>query len=117
MEFGERISKLFVDALETGHDTRALINLHNNEVGRLVSQMYFNTNTDIINYYLSNTNIDIILKTKCLYVYIENVSIEMSTLKTKPETLWLFRSLSAALCDNLGPVAFNGLKTTARIWP
>lgn len=39
MEFGERISKLFVDALETGHDTRALINLHNNEVGRLVSQI------------------------------------------------------------------------------
>lgn len=38
VEFGERISKLFVDALETGHDTRALINLHNNEVGRLVSQ-------------------------------------------------------------------------------
>ncbi|XP_064886004.1 protein Wnt-8a isoform X3 [Columba livia] len=35
VEFGERISKLFVDALETGHDTRALINLHNNEVGRL----------------------------------------------------------------------------------
>lgn len=39
VEFGERISKLFVDALETGHDTRALINLHNNEVGRLVSQI------------------------------------------------------------------------------
>lgn len=37
MEFGEKVSKLFVDALETGHDTRALINLHNNEVGRLVS--------------------------------------------------------------------------------
>ncbi|XP_010186566.1 PREDICTED: protein Wnt-8a [Mesitornis unicolor] len=35
VDFGERISKLFVDALETGHDTRALINLHNNEVGRL----------------------------------------------------------------------------------
>lgn len=42
MEFGERISKLFVDALETGHDTRALINLHNNEVGRLVSQIFKN---------------------------------------------------------------------------
>uniref|UniRef100_A0A8C5JHH3 Protein Wnt n=2 Tax=Junco hyemalis TaxID=40217 RepID=A0A8C5JHH3_JUNHY len=35
VEFGEKVSKLFVDALETGHDTRALINLHNNEVGRL----------------------------------------------------------------------------------
>lgn len=40
VDFGERISKLFVDALETGHDTRALINLHNNEVGRLVSQTF-----------------------------------------------------------------------------
>uniref|UniRef100_A0A8D0DVD2 Protein Wnt n=1 Tax=Salvator merianae TaxID=96440 RepID=A0A8D0DVD2_SALMN len=35
VEFGERISKVFVDALETGHDTRASINLHNNEAGRL----------------------------------------------------------------------------------
>ncbi|XP_029439755.1 protein Wnt-8a [Rhinatrema bivittatum] len=35
VEFGERISKLFVDALETGQDTRALMNLHNNEAGRL----------------------------------------------------------------------------------
>nr|XP_033783371.1 protein Wnt-8a isoform X2 [Geotrypetes seraphini] len=35
VEFGERISKLFVDALETGHDARALMNLHNNEAGRL----------------------------------------------------------------------------------
>lgn len=50
VEFGERISKLFVDALETGHDTRALINLHNNEVGRLVSQIYNNNN----NVYIEN---------------------------------------------------------------
>ncbi|XP_067422615.1 protein Wnt-8a [Emydura macquarii macquarii] len=35
VEFGERISKLFVDALETGQDARALMNLHNNEAGRL----------------------------------------------------------------------------------
>lgn len=52
MEFGERISKLFVDALETGHDTRALINLHNNEVGRLVSQILinnYNNNVYIVN--------------------------------------------------------------------
>ncbi|XP_053144463.1 protein Wnt-8a isoform X3 [Hemicordylus capensis] len=35
VEFGERISKHFVDALETGHDARAVMNLHNNEAGRL----------------------------------------------------------------------------------
>uniref|UniRef100_A0A672JNA9 Protein Wnt n=1 Tax=Salarias fasciatus TaxID=181472 RepID=A0A672JNA9_SALFA len=33
--FGEKISKQFVDALEGGHDSRAAINLHNNEAGRL----------------------------------------------------------------------------------
>ncbi|XP_061541926.1 protein Wnt-8a-like [Phycodurus eques] len=33
--FGEKISKLFVDALEDGHDSRAAVNLHNNEAGRL----------------------------------------------------------------------------------
>ncbi|KAJ8337682.1 hypothetical protein SKAU_G00366480 [Synaphobranchus kaupii] len=35
VEFGENVSKEFVDALETAHDSRALVNLHNNEVGRL----------------------------------------------------------------------------------
>ncbi|XP_020638432.3 protein Wnt-8a [Pogona vitticeps] len=35
IEFGERISKHFVDSLERGHDARALMNLHNNEAGRL----------------------------------------------------------------------------------
>uniref|UniRef100_A0AAU7E8Q9 Protein Wnt n=1 Tax=Terebratalia transversa TaxID=34513 RepID=A0AAU7E8Q9_TERTR len=34
VRFGERISKQFVDAMETGKDKRAIINLHNNEVGR-----------------------------------------------------------------------------------
>nr|XP_006631821.1 PREDICTED: protein Wnt-8a-like [Lepisosteus oculatus] len=34
-EFGERISKQFVDALETGQDSRAAVNLHNNQAGRL----------------------------------------------------------------------------------
>lgn len=36
VEFGERISKLFVDSLEEGKDARALVNLHNNRAGRLV---------------------------------------------------------------------------------
>ncbi|XP_036604685.1 protein Wnt-8a [Trichosurus vulpecula] len=35
VEFGERISKLFVDSLEKGKDARALMNLHNNKAGRL----------------------------------------------------------------------------------
>lgn len=35
--FGEKISKEIVDALEGGHDSRAAVNLHNNEAGRLVS--------------------------------------------------------------------------------
>ncbi|XP_066505558.1 protein Wnt-8a-like [Hoplias malabaricus] len=34
-DFGENISKQFVDALENGHDSRAAVNLHNNEAGRL----------------------------------------------------------------------------------
>ncbi|CAG10120.1 unnamed protein product, partial [Tetraodon nigroviridis] len=33
--FGEKISKEIVDALEGGHDSRAAVNLHNNEAGRL----------------------------------------------------------------------------------
>ncbi|XP_052006218.1 protein Wnt-8a ORF2 [Xyrauchen texanus] len=35
VEFGEIISKQYVDALETGQDSRAAVNLHNNEAGRL----------------------------------------------------------------------------------
>ncbi|XP_077465839.1 protein Wnt-8a-like [Stigmatopora argus] len=35
VEFGENISKQYVDAQETGQDSRAAVNLHNNEVGRL----------------------------------------------------------------------------------
>lgn len=41
MAFGEKISKQFVDALEGGHDSRAAVNLHNNEAGRLVRFIYF----------------------------------------------------------------------------
>uniref|UniRef100_A0A8C5G0J3 Protein Wnt n=2 Tax=Gouania willdenowi TaxID=441366 RepID=A0A8C5G0J3_GOUWI len=33
--FGDKISKQFVDALEGGQDSRAAVNLHNNEAGRL----------------------------------------------------------------------------------
>lgn len=39
--FGEAISKQFVDALETGQDARASMNLHNNEVGRKVRKVIF----------------------------------------------------------------------------
>nr|XP_046152639.1 protein Wnt-8a-like [Oncorhynchus gorbuscha] len=35
VKFGEKMSKQFVDALENGHDSRAAVNLHNNEAGRL----------------------------------------------------------------------------------
>ena len=35
--FGARISRQYVDALETGQDTRALMNLHNNDAGRQVT--------------------------------------------------------------------------------
>jgi len=38
--FGEAISKQFVDALETGQDARAAMNLHNNEAGRKVSPSF-----------------------------------------------------------------------------
>ena len=35
--FGEKISKQYIDELETGKDERAIVNLHNNEAGRRVS--------------------------------------------------------------------------------
>ncbi|KAG7283091.1 hypothetical protein CRUP_033037 [Coryphaenoides rupestris] len=35
VDFGERISKLYVDAQEAGQDSRAAVNLHNNEAGRM----------------------------------------------------------------------------------
>ncbi|MGH0116380.1 UNVERIFIED_CONTAM: hypothetical protein FKN15_035684 [Acipenser sinensis] len=35
VKFGERISKEFVDALETGQDVRAAMNLHNKAAGRM----------------------------------------------------------------------------------
>lgn len=38
--FGEAISKQFVDALETGQDARAAMNLHNNEAGRKVRRCH-----------------------------------------------------------------------------
>ena len=38
VEFGISLAKSFLDQRETGHDPKALINLHNNNVGRMVSQ-------------------------------------------------------------------------------
>ncbi|XP_071808353.1 protein Wnt-8c-like [Asterias amurensis] len=34
IKFGERISKVFVDGMEQGEDALALMNLHNNDIGR-----------------------------------------------------------------------------------
>lgn len=48
LDFGERMSKQYVDALETGQDSRAAVNLHNNEAGRLVS--YFAPNSCMESY-------------------------------------------------------------------
>lgn len=36
VDFGSRITKQFLDALETGQDAKALVNLHNNLAGRSV---------------------------------------------------------------------------------
>lgn len=35
--FGEQISKQYIDEMESGNDARAVVNLHNNEAGRRVS--------------------------------------------------------------------------------
>lgn len=43
VDFGERISKQYVDAFETGQDARAAVNLHNNAAGRLVRPVEFIT--------------------------------------------------------------------------
>ena len=37
LQFGINMAKSYVDRQETGRDSWALINLHNNKVGRLVS--------------------------------------------------------------------------------
>lgn len=39
IEFGINLAKSFLDERETGHDAKALINLHNNNVGRMVSHL------------------------------------------------------------------------------
>lgn len=36
VEFGFNLAKAFLDRKEVGHDPRAIINLHNNLVGRMV---------------------------------------------------------------------------------
>lgn len=38
IEFGINLAKSFLDERETGHDAKALVNLHNNNVGRMVCQ-------------------------------------------------------------------------------
>lgn len=40
VDFGERVSKQYVDAQETGQDSRAAVNLHNNAAGRMVSYVH-----------------------------------------------------------------------------
>ena len=39
--FGHRFSQKFVDADEKGRDLRFMMNIHNNEVGRLVGKLFF----------------------------------------------------------------------------
>ena len=39
VKFGERISKVFVDGMEQGSDALALMNLHNNDIGRKVGEL------------------------------------------------------------------------------
>ena len=41
IKFGKKQAKRFVDKLENGNDARTAFNLHNNEVGRKVSQSSF----------------------------------------------------------------------------
>lgn len=41
IEFGYRFARSFVDAAERGRDLRFVMNLHNNEAGRLVSNHLF----------------------------------------------------------------------------
>lgn len=59
VDFGERISKQFVDAQETGQDSRAAVNLHNNAAGRLVSHVHVRarTHTPVI-CYLTSRHLD-----------------------------------------------------------
>lgn len=43
VEFGDDISRRYIDELETGNDARAIVNLHNNEAGRRVgASKYYN---------------------------------------------------------------------------
>lgn len=41
VDFGRMFSRDFVDASERGRDLRYLTNLHNNEAGRMVKNLYF----------------------------------------------------------------------------
>jgi len=42
-DFGHRFSRNFIDAVEKGRDLRYMMNLHNNEAGRLVSRQVITT--------------------------------------------------------------------------
>lgn len=45
---GNKMAKEFLDSKESGRDAKALINLHNNKVGRVVSENNFSlNNTDL----------------------------------------------------------------------
>lgn len=55
MDFGERISKQYVDAFETGQDARAAVNLHNNAAGRLVRIGYLLILYNYMDYKCSNS--------------------------------------------------------------
>lgn len=39
IEYGYKFARAFVDAAERGRDLRFIMNLHNNEAGRLVSRL------------------------------------------------------------------------------
>ena len=45
IKFGEKETRRFIDKLEKGKDARTAFNLHNNEVGRKVNNIFFHLKT------------------------------------------------------------------------